>query len=153
VEITLIPVTIDNWKACVALDLEEHQKGFISTNLYSIAEAQFYPDAKSRAIYNAENKLVGYALFGHDVFTGKWKIFRIMIDKSHQRKGYGGAAMREIIKVISEQPDHSDVLICYQNNNQVARRLYAKLGFIEQEIDDTGKVTASRKMIQVPVEK
>jgi diamine N-acetyltransferase len=142
VEIHLQPVTIKNWPACVALEVDEHQKGFISSNLYSIAEAQFYPDARSRAIYNAENELVGYALFGRDVFSGKWKIFRIMIDKAHQRKGYGVAAMREILKDIAEQPDQSDILICYQNNNQVARRLYAKLGFIEQEIDDTGKVTA-----------
>ena len=145
VEISLRSITIENWKACIALELTPHQQGFIPSNLYSIAEAQFYPDARSRAIYNVENQLVGYVLFGHDVFTGKWKIFRIMIDEAHQQKGYGSAAMQEIIRVISAGPDHSDILICYQNDNQVARKLYAGLGFIEKEIDNTGKVTAILK--------
>ena len=142
IKIVLEPVTVDNWKASIALELAPDQQNFVSSNLYSIAEAQFYPDAKSRAIYDEENQLVGYALFGRDVFTQKWKIFRIMIDKSHQQKGYGKAAMKEIIKTISKESDCNDILICYQDSNQVARRLYASLGFIEKEISSDGKVTA-----------
>ena len=58
------------------------------------------------------------------------------------RQVYGEGAMREIIAQISKEPDGNEILICYQDGNQVARRLYAKLGFIEQEIDTSGKVTA-----------
>ena len=146
INIVLKPVTVNNWKACIALELASDQQDFVSSNLYSIAEAQFYPDAKSRAIHNEENQLVGYALFGRDVLTWKWKIFRIMIDQSHQQKGYGKAAMKEIIKTISEESGCSDILICYQDSNQVARRLYASLGFVEQQISADGKVTAVLEM-------
>jgi diamine N-acetyltransferase len=148
-KIELKPITVDNWKSCISLELAPDQQNFIASNLYSIAEAQFYPDARSRAIYNQENQLVGYALFGRDVFTQKWKIFRIMIDKSHQRKGYGEAAMKEIIKIISEESDCDDILICYQHDNHVARSIYASLGFIEQEISGNGKVTAFLDMKSV----
>src|SRR5919109_1085082 len=113
IKIVLEPVTVDNWKACIALELAPDQQNFVSSNLYSIAEAQFSPDAKSRAIYDEENQLVGYALFGRDVFTQKWKIFRIMIDKSHQQKGYGKAAMKEIIKTISKEADCNHIVIYY----------------------------------------
>ena len=69
-----------------------------------------------------------------------------MIDKSHQGKGHGESAMREIIEQISKEPDGNEILICYQDGNEVARRLYAKLGFVEQEIDAEGKVTARLKL-------
>ena len=149
VTIILRPVTVENWKACIALELSHDQQNFVPSNLYSIAEAQFYPDANSMAIYNEENQLVGYTLFGRDVFTKKWKVFRIMIDRSQQRKGYGRAALREIIRIISEKLDGNGILICYQNSNRVARNLYASLGFIEQDINSDGKVTALLEMNSV----
>jgi diamine N-acetyltransferase len=141
-KIHLEPVTINNWKKCAALRLAPDQESFLPGNLYSIAESQFYADARSMAIYNEDHRLVGYALFGRDIFTHKWKVFRIMIDRSHQRKGYGESAMKEMIAQISKEPGGEEILICYQNNNQIARALYTKLGFFEQEIDVSGKVTA-----------
>ena len=138
----LEPVTADNWKACAALEVAPGQEHFLPGNLYSIAESQFYEGSKSTAIYNEQEQLVGYALFGRDIFTNKWKIFRIMIDQAYQGQGYGESAMREMIRQIAEESGGNEILICYQDNNQVARRLYAKLGFVEQEIDGEGKVTA-----------
>ena len=146
VKVYLKPVSVSNWKACIALELTPSQEKFIPSNLYSIAESQFYEQAKSTAIYNEENQLVGYALFGRDIFINKWKIFRIMIDKSFQGNGYGESAIKEIIRQISQEIDGNDILISYQNDNQVARRLYAKLGFIEKEIDIEDKVTAALKL-------
>ena len=140
--IRLEPITADNWKACIALELAPHQEGFVPSNLYSIAESQFYSGTMSRAIYNEEEQLVGYALWGRDVLTNKWKVFRIMIDKSYQHNGYGKAAMQVIIEKIAQEPDGREILICYQNDNEVARKLYTQLGFVELEIDAVGKVTA-----------
>jgi diamine N-acetyltransferase len=146
IKVRLEPVTIENWKACIALELAQDQKNFLPSNLYSIAEAQFYEHARSRVICDEHEQVVGYALFGRDIFTNKWKVFRLMIDKSHQGRGYGEYAMREIIAQISKERDGNELLICYQDANQVARRLYAKLGFIEQEIDVEGKVTARLRL-------
>ena len=144
-KVRLEPVTFTNWKACIALKLSPDQETFLPSNLYSIAESQFYEDSRSWAIYNEEDQLVGYALFGRDSFTNKWKIFRIMIDQSFQGKGYGESAMMKIIEQISKEAGGNAILICYQDANEAARRLYAKLGFVEQEIDEEGKVTALLK--------
>ena len=140
--VRLEPITVENWKDCIALEIAPDQQHFVPSNLYSIAETQFYPEAKSRAIYNEDNQLVGYALFGREAQTQKWKIFRMMIDKAHQHKGYGRAAMQKIMKLISQEPEGNEILISYQEDNYVARNLYAKLGFIEQTTDHHGKVTA-----------
>ncbi len=140
--VRLEPVTVENWKDCIALDIAPDQQHFVPSNLYSIAEAQFYPEATSSAIFNEDNQLVGYALFGREVQTQKWKIFRIMIDQRHQNKGYGKAAMQKIIATIAQESDGHEILIAYQTNNQTARNLYATLGFHEQNMDENGKVTA-----------
>lgn len=140
--VSLQPVTLQNWKDCINLKLAPGQEAFLPSNLYSVAEAQFYLEARSRAIYNEAEALVGYALFGRDVFSGRWKVFRLMIDAAHQRKGYGEAAMRQIIDEIAQEPDGNEILICYHDPNQAARKLYAHLGFVEQEMDAAGKVTA-----------
>jgi diamine N-acetyltransferase len=146
VKVYLEPVTVTNWKACIALELAPGQEKFLPSNLYSIAQSHSYEHSRSTAVYNEENQLVGYALFGRDIFTNKWNIFRMMIDKSYQGKGYGESAMKEIIEQISKETDGNETLICYQDNNEGARRLYAKLGFVEQEIDVEGKVTALLKL-------
>jgi len=145
IKIRLEPVTVNNWKACIALELAPDQEGFVPSNLYSIAESQFYPDARSTAIYNERNQLVGYVLWGRDILVNKWKIFRIMIDKSHQRQGYGKSAISAIIARISQEPNGHEILISYHNDNEIVRILYAKMGFVEQEIDPEGKVTALLK--------
>jgi diamine N-acetyltransferase len=146
VRVDLQPITVENWKTCIALSVSESQRGFVSSNLYSIAESQFYPDAQPFAVYNEFRQMVGFVMYGRDVFSGKWKVFRMMIDAPHQGKGYGRAAMEKIIAVISQQPDGDEILICYQNPNQAARCLYTGLGFTEQEIDESGKVTALLKI-------
>jgi diamine N-acetyltransferase len=144
--VSLQPITLANWKTCISLSVDESQRDFVPSNLYSIAEAQFYPEARPLAIYNDSGTMVGFVMYGRDVVSGQWKIFRMMIDAAHQRQGYGDAAMRLVIDVIVQQPDAGEILICYKNPNQAARQLYTRLGFIEQSIDADGKVTAVLKV-------
>ena len=136
------PITAANWQECINLRVAADQTGFVPGNLYSIAEAQFYPDACSQAIYSEAGQMVGYALWGRDDETHQWKIFRIMVDAAHQGRGYGRAAMHQLIDAIRQRAGAQPILICYKADNAVAQSLYASLGFVEQSIDERGKVTA-----------
>ena len=97
-KVGLKPITAYNWHTCIGLKVREEQADFLPSNLYSIAEAQFYPQAVPLAIYNEQDRMVGFVLYGVDVESGKWKIFRLMIDGAHQGKGYGRAAMEQVIE-------------------------------------------------------
>jgi diamine N-acetyltransferase len=138
--VTLEPITVDNWEECAALEVKPEQGAYIPSNLRSIAAAQFYPDTDAVAIYAGE-EMVGFAMYGLDVVSGKWKIFRLMIDGAHQNKGYGRAAMEQIVERLAARPDCDEILICYRPTNDVARRLYASLGFVEREVEED-KITA-----------
>jgi diamine N-acetyltransferase len=135
-EVFLRPITAANWKACINLSLDPTQAQFLPTNLYSIAEAQFYPDAHARAIYTHDDHLVGFMLYGIDVATNTWKVFRLMIDHQHQRQGYGRAAMQQVIAELFRRPACTEILISYQRTNTVARQLYTSLGFVEHTTSD-----------------
>ena len=134
--VILRSVTVENWKECIELQVHHDQKDFVPSNLYSIAEAQFYPRAVSLAIYNDQGQMVGFTMYGVDETSGKWKIFRIMIDQAHQGKGSGRAAMEAVIEQLAGRPDCDEILIAYKPTNEAARELYAHFGFAEQGVRD-----------------
>lgn len=134
--VILRSITVENWKECIELQVRDDQERFVPSNLHSIAEAQFYPRAVSLAIYNDEDQMVGFTMYGVDEASGKWKIFRMMIDQAHQGKGYGRSAMEEVIERLAGRTDCDEILIAYKPTNDVARQLYADFDFVEQEVSD-----------------
>jgi diamine N-acetyltransferase len=61
-KVELRDVTARNWRAVVALELAPEQQGLLASNLYSIAQSKFDPDARPRAIYAGE-VVVGFLMY------------------------------------------------------------------------------------------
>lgn len=140
--VTLRPLTADNWRPCADLAVMDHQRSWLPSNLLSIAAAQFYPDNFCRAIY-VDDHLVGFAMYGIEQPIGRVKIFRLMIDASAQRQGYGATAARIMLREIADRWPASAVYVSYQDANSIARRLYESLGFCEIE-RAASKITACK---------
>ncbi len=106
-EIVLKPIDETNRDAVIALSVRKDQP-FVAPNDYSLKQAEEtnaeYPGvARPFAIY-AEDRLVGFCMFAfapeaEDEDDRYW-LWRFMIDKSEQGKGYGQAALDEIIRVL-----------------------------------------------------
>jgi diamine N-acetyltransferase len=126
--IALRPITRDNLGECIRLTTTEEQKGFVAPNVRSIAEAYVEPSLVPLAIY-ADDALVGFVMYGRDPETGFDWVIRLMIDARHQGKGYGRAAMREVLARIRQQPDCKEIRISYTPENTVAEQLYRSMGF------------------------
>ncbi len=58
-------------------------------------------------------------------------IYRIMIDKMHQGKGYGKVATKLVISNMSQLPECKKNAVGYHPENQGAHNLYSSLGFID----------------------
>ena len=140
--VSLRPVTAANWRQCADLDVLEHQRPWLPSNLHSIAAAQFYPESFCRGVYVGE-RVVGFAMYGVEQPTGRVKIFRLMIDSGAQRRGFGSAAMRLTLQEIAERWPGSAVYVSHHDENAVARRLYEGFGFYQ--VDRVGsKITACK---------
>jgi diamine N-acetyltransferase len=138
-DVKLEEVTARNWRAVARLELAPDQKDLVASNLYSIAESKFDPDARPRAVY-AGREPVGFLMY--DASDAEALIYRFMIDRRHQGKGYGRAALVLAIAEIAALPNVRKVSVSYMPDNQVARALYASLGFKEAGLDEDGEMMA-----------
>ena len=127
-DITFQPVTRENFSAVIELTITPEQEEFVSSNIYSLAETYVEPTWTPLAIY-AGDALVGFAMFGRDDETGQWWIMRYLIDTRHQGRGYGTAALPLLIDLIVERHGCTELFLGYDPSNEVAKRLYARMGF------------------------
>jgi diamine N-acetyltransferase len=126
--ISLRKIDTNNWKECIALQVDDSQKTFVAANVFSLAEVSFYPTYKALAIYN-DDTMVGFLLYGKDPDDGKYWIPRMMIDKKYQHLGYGKSAMIQLIKKLKRKTDCGAIYISHEPGNVIAGKLYSSLGF------------------------
>ena len=138
--IKLVPVNDDNREAVLALSVREDQS-FVAPNDVSLrqadeANAEQPGVARPFAIY-ADGKLVGFCMFAFDPEADdpddRYWLWRFMIDKDEQGKGYGQAALNEIIRYFRD--NGADMLyLSTEPENELGLHLYHKFGFRETGI-------------------
>jgi diamine N-acetyltransferase len=143
VAVSLRPVTQDNWRAVVHLNVAEDQREFVAPNVYSLAEAAYDQSLTPAAIY-ADETLIGFALSTREPFQGEWGftetpyegelgILRVMVDQQYQGQGYGKQAMQALIAQMSTLPGAEAIILNVMRGNVGALRLYESLGFVIYE--------------------
>ncbi|WP_315122457.1 GNAT family N-acetyltransferase [uncultured Clostridium sp.] len=144
--VELRKITFDNFDECIKLEPKEEQKSFVASNIRSLAQAYV-------ALTNNECIPMPYAIYDNDIMVGfimlsytaadknndenAYWVWRLMIDKGQQGKGYGKEAMAKALELIRSFPhgEASAVYLSYEPENVAAKALYASLGFVE-----TGKI-------------
>ncbi|MBC7932442.1 MAG: GNAT family N-acetyltransferase [Rubrivivax sp.] len=144
--VTLRDVNKENFNRCVKLEVREDQKSFVASNVYSIAQSKVEPAYVPWAVYDGD-EMVGFVMYGYDEDDGCHCIARVMIDKSQQGKGYGRAAMEEVVRRLRATPDCREVALSIEPENEVAQKLYESLGFKK-----TGVVTQGEEVMRLKFE-
>ena len=129
--ISLERVNEQNYQHVFALELADNQKCFVSSNMKSLAQAWIYYDrARPYAIRN-DNDIIGFIMFDYKPSEKKAEIWRFMIGKDCQGKGYGTEALSSAIRLLANENLFSTIQINYVKGNFPAKHLYEKLGFQE----------------------
>lgn len=143
--ITVRPITEENWDLACDLELLKYQEDYIASNSYSIAQASFYPNFHTRAIYKDE-EVIGFLMYvsmeEEGQAPGSYAIYRFMVDHRHQGKGHGRSAFGLALEEIAARPGAKTISITYKPDNAVAKNLYASFGFAETCIDAGGEMNA-----------
>ena len=127
--IELKKVTKDNLDDILNLQLSEHQKKFVSSTAYSLAQAYvYYETAFPFAIY-ADDILVGFIMFGFYETRDQYTLWKFLIDKRFQNMGYGRAALEQGLAYIKETFAPKEIYTGVSLGNEAAKRLYISLGF------------------------
>lgn len=135
--IRLVAVNKENWQECIHLPTSEEYARFVAPNVYSIAEAHFYPDTVTASCIYAGDGMVGFAMYGPDEDDATlFAINRLMIAEGHRDKGYGKAALSAILEE-AERRGFSRIKLSTNPENEKAIRLYESVGFkATGEMDD-----------------
>jgi len=139
--VALEPVGKGNRASILALELLPEQQGFVASNAESLAEARQDDEAIARAIVTA-GRVVGFLMYSAPDDDDEAIIYRFMIDRREQGKGLGYAAVAKALEEIARLGHIRRVSICYELENEAARRLYAGFGFIEQGLDEDDEMIA-----------
>ncbi|ROR31903.1 diamine N-acetyltransferase [Mobilisporobacter senegalensis] len=151
--ISLRKINEENFEECIKLEPKKDQKSFVASNIRSLAQAYV-------ALSNEECIPMPYAIYENDIMVGftmlsyneaaeeseenTYWVCRLMVDKQYQGKGYGKEAMKKALDLIKTEPygNASGVYLSYEPENEIAKKLYASLGFVATgEIED-GEVVA-----------
>jgi len=141
--VTLRDIDRENFNRCVKLEVREEQRGFVAPNVYSIAESTVEPTFTPQAVYDGE-EMVGFVMYGYDAEMGCHYVARMMIDKEHQGKGYGRAAMAEAVARMRSDPSCREIALSIVPGNEAAQRLYESLGFRK-----TGEVSHNEEVMRL----
>lgn len=133
--ITLQKVTKENLDDVLSLTVDGSQKSYVSSNAESLAQAYVYSEtAYPFAVYDDET-VVGFIMMGYYEAKEYYTLWKFMIDKRHQHKGYGRKALELGIQFIKDKFDAKEVYTGVVPGNDVAKNLYKSVGF-----KDTGLV-------------
>ncbi len=145
--VVLREITRDNFHACIRLRVAEHQVDNVADNVYSLAQAKVNPRLVPLAIYDGsvfgreeqpDEKLVGFLMY--QVMDGVGFITRLMIGAEHQQKGYGRAAMVELLRRLKMMPEIEFIGTSVTKENDYVEKFYRGLGFVDAEKVDEREV-------------
>lgn len=173
-KIYLEKISWENYSKVLKLRVTKEQDNFVARNNTSLIQA-FLCVSEGIPVHSfaikCNKKVVGFMQIMYDndwtgyeredwlnsdlykEYEGKpyYDIWRFMIDKKYQQKGYGRAAFKETLDFIKKFPDGKAdyVLLSYNPTNKVAKKLYDSFGFNEvfkEYLHEDDEVTSMLKL-------
>ena len=123
--------------------LSEQQQKMVAPNARSIAQAYFSDKAWFRAIY-ADETPVGFIMLHDDPEEGEYFLWRLMIARPHQGKGYGRKALELLMEYVKARPEADELLTSYVPIEGGPEGFYRKLGF-----EPTGEVEGDEVVMRL----
>lgn len=147
------------------LKVKKTQKDFVAPNDISIIQAYTAIGTECSAfpfaIYKGK-KAVGFLMIGfneaalYDSFDDEapealknnYSLWRLMIDKKQQKKGYGREAIKLALDFVRTWPCGQAEFceVSYEPENEVAKKLYHSMGFRENGERDGDEIVAVLKL-------
>ena len=135
--IRLADIHEGNFFAARALTVAPEQRGFLDTAEGILARGYLYRRENARVwAIEMDGAVIGLALVKDmDEEPACYDLQQFMIDARHQRRGFGGEALRLILARLKAEGKYGCVEVCVKRSDLPALRLYGRAGFA-----DTGYV-------------
>jgi diamine N-acetyltransferase len=129
--VSLEPITENNVGAVFDLTVEPEQAPFVAPNPLSLAQALAqYETAWPRAVV-ADGEVVGFLMLEIDAeseYGTPFYLWRLMVDRQHQRRGYGRAAVALAVDEVRSRGG-SELHTSWVEGDHGPEQFYRNLGF------------------------
>jgi diamine N-acetyltransferase len=151
--VALRPITPDNRPAVEDLRVRPEQENFVDGVSRSLTEAATKPRAQPwyRGIFAGEVP-VGFVMLADGVAAGNedipWRyyLWRFLIDARFQGRGYGRAALDEVVAYLRTKPDADLLVTSVVPGDGSPLDFYLKYGFRA-----TGQMFDREQVLELPV--
>ena len=138
--IELRSINQGNFYEICQLQVAENQLDHVDSNAISLAEANFMDFPWFRGIY-AEDKPVGFILVNADTSTGRFYLWRLMLDQTQQSKGYGRKAIDLLSEELLNEFGVATLYTSVVDSADSPKDFYLNCGFVP-----TGNLVAGREI-------
>lgn len=130
--INLREITSKNLKSIIDLNVKEDQKDYVASNSVSIAQGHYSKSAWFKGIFN-DDRPVGFVMLDLIEEENKCFLWRFMIDRKYQGKGFGKIALTQVIDFVRSLNLYTYIATSYVPAENGAGGFYKNFGFIESE--------------------
>jgi len=153
-DVVLVEIDDANIDAVLSVRLAPGQERFVTTVQQSLDEAVAWSRANPwyRAVY-VGGEPVGFVMLSWDVepqppdIVGPWFLWKLIIDASHQRRGYGAQVVRRVADIVRGEGG-TELLTSYVEGPGGPAGFYARLGFEPTgAVDPEGEIIVSLPLV------
>ena len=130
--INLREITSKNLKSIIDLNVKEDQKDYVALNSVSIAQGHYSKSAWFKGIFY-DDRPVGFVMLDLIEEENKCFLWRFMIDREYQGKGFGKIALNQVIDFVKSLNLYTYIATSYVPAENGAGGFYKNFGFIESE--------------------
>ena len=130
--INLREITSKNLKSIIDLNVKEDQKDYVALNSVSIAQGHYSKSAWFKGIFY-DDRPVGFVMLDLIEEENKCFLWRFMIDREYQGKGFGKIALTQVIDFVRSLNLYTYIATSYVPAENGAGGFYKNFGFIKSE--------------------
>ncbi len=117
--------------ALTAVRVKPEQRRFTRNALITYLQTR-HP-AVTTYVIQRQGQQLGFVMLIHAENPSQWIIDRLTIDRDYQGQGVGYAVADMLIDMVHDFENSEMVIARYRTENEAARSLFNKLGFVERE--------------------
>ncbi len=129
--VELREITSANLDDVLNLRIFEYQNKFVSSTAHALAQAYVYRETAFPFAIYAGDTLVGFIMLGYYKSRNQYTLWKFLIDKQYQKKGYGKEALLHGIAYLREKFNAREIYTGVLLGNEIAKHLYKSVGFAE----------------------
>ena len=143
--LTVAELTADNIEAVLAVTPRPEQLRHVNPVAWYVAMAAYEGVWQPVALVGDGDEVVGFAQWAWDDSDSTYTLGGVVLDARHQGRGLGRALLDALVAHVRAQPRPGTVVLTVHDDNERARGLYRRYGFVE-----TGEVLDGELVMVLP---